>query len=102
MTTLLVIDIGNTNVSLGIFDYADSGRGELRQHWRISTHREQTSDEVSLSVTALFQQAQRAPRDVTDVIISSVVPLMTTSWISTMPLGWATTNSAHWPEYTRA
>ena len=31
MTTLLVIDIGNTNVSLGVFDYPeDSDVGELR------------------------------------------------------------------------
>ena len=40
MTTLLVIDIGNTNVSLGLFDYDEDGRGELSQHWRIGTHRE--------------------------------------------------------------
>jgi len=75
LTTLLVIDIGNTNVSLGVFDYAgDDGAGELNHHWRIGTHREQTSDEVSLAITALFQQAERSPGDVTDVIISSVVP----------------------------
>ena len=35
---LLVVDIGNTNVSLGIFDYAN-GSGKLGQHWRLSTHR---------------------------------------------------------------
>ena len=60
MTTLLVIDIGNTNVSLGVFDYEDpGGTGDLSQHWRIGTHREQTSDEVSLAINALFQQARR-------------------------------------------
>ena len=75
MTTLLVIDIGNTNVSLGVFDYEEDGAvGELAHHWRVGTHREHTSDEVSLSVTALFQHARRNPRDVTDVIVSSVVP----------------------------
>jgi len=75
VTALLVIDIGNTNVSLGIFDYEDEAApGTLSHHWRIGTHREQTSDEVSLTIAALFQQARRNTLDVTDVIISSVVP----------------------------
>jgi type III pantothenate kinase len=75
VTALLVIDIGNTNVSLGVFDYEDEAApGTLSHHWRIGTHREQTSDEVSLTIAALFQQARRNTLDVTDVIISSVVP----------------------------
>lgn len=77
MTTLLVIDIGNTNVSLGLFDYAqgvNGGSGRLSQHWRIGTHREQTSDEVALTIVGLFEQAGRRADEVTDVIISSVVP----------------------------
>ena len=40
MTCLLVVDIGNTNVSLGLFDYGPDGRGTLSQHWRTSTRRE--------------------------------------------------------------
>ena len=55
---LLVIDIGNTNVSLGIFDYA-KGEAKLAQHWRLSTHREQTSDELSVSLLALFRHEFR-------------------------------------------
>ena len=70
---LLVVDIGNTNVSLGIFDYAKK-KTDLGQHWRLSTHREQTSDELSVSLRALFGQEGRDPSEVTDVIISSVVP----------------------------
>jgi pantothenate kinase type III len=62
VTTLLVIDIGNTNVSLGLFDYPDEQRGQLAHHWRIGTHREQTSDEVALTLTALFDQAERERR----------------------------------------
>jgi type III pantothenate kinase len=79
VTTLLVIDIGNTNVSLGLFDY-DGVPGEatpesrLAHHWRMSTHREQTSDEVGLTVSNLFDRADRAVDEVTDVVISSVVP----------------------------
>ena len=78
MTALLVVDIGNTNVSLGWFDYpapADGeGRGVLAHHWRVGTHREYTSDEVGLVLTSLFAQAKRQASEVSDVIISSVVP----------------------------
>ncbi len=74
MTTLLVIDIGNTNVSLGVFDYPEAGAGELTHHWRIGTHREHTSDEVGLILKGLFAQASREIAEVDDVVISSVVP----------------------------
>jgi len=78
MTALLVVDIGNTNVSLGWFDYpgdADGeGTGTLAHHWRVGTRREHTSDEVGLILSSLFAQSQRSVSEVSDVIISSVVP----------------------------
>jgi type III pantothenate kinase len=83
VTTLLVIDIGNTNVSLGLYDYSGSeagDHGELAQHWRIGTHRDQTSDEVALSITGLFDHTGRDVECVTDVIISSVVPPLLPIW----------------------
>jgi len=80
VTRLLVIDIGNTNVSLGLFDYADEKRGQLAHHWRIGTHREQTSDEVALTLSALFDHAERGIEEVTDMIISSVVPPLLPIW----------------------
>jgi type III pantothenate kinase len=84
VTTLLVIDIGNTNVSLGIYDYrADDtteARSELTQHWRIGTHREQTSDEAALTVRALFGHADRSCAEITDVVISSTVPPLVPIW----------------------
>ncbi len=81
MTTLLVIDVGNSNVSLGLFDYrGDAKHGELSQHWRIGTHREQTSDEVALTLTALFQHEGRNAAEVDDVIICSVVPPLLPIW----------------------
>ena len=49
---LLTIDVGNTNVSLGLFDYpvtaSGEGTGVLSHHWRVGTHRDHTSDEVGL------------------------------------------------------
>ncbi|NRA07122.1 MAG: type III pantothenate kinase [Myxococcales bacterium] len=77
MSSLLAIDIGNTNVSLGLFDYperAGRGEGELQQHWRIGTRREQTSDELGVSIGALFAQTERRSEEIDDVIVCSVVP----------------------------
>ena len=77
--TLLVVDIGNSNVAVGIFDY-EAGSARLTNHWRISTHREQTSDELGISLTALFDQENRKRHEITDVIISSVVPPTLPIW----------------------
>jgi type III pantothenate kinase len=76
LTTLLVIDIGNTNVSLGLFDGVGPppASPSLAQHWRIATRRDQTSDEALLLVSSLFSHAGRDEGEVQDVIISSVVP----------------------------
>ena len=86
-TVLLVGDIGNTNISLGIFDYHDgttasqpSSEGLLAQHWRLSTHSEQTSDELTITLRSLFQQEGREQREITDIIISSVVPPSVPIW----------------------
>lgn len=76
---LLAIDVGNSNVTLGVFDYA-GGHAELTHHWRIGTHREQTSDEVIVTVLALFARAERKVGDFTDVILSSVVPPLLPIW----------------------
>ena len=77
--TLLVIDIGNTNVSLGVYDYAN-GESHLAQHWRLSTKREQTSDELVISLSALFASEDRQINEITDVILSSVVPPVVPIW----------------------
>ena len=77
---LLVIDVGNTNVSLGVYDYDEQGEGTLSQHWRVSTHREQTSDELVISLSALFATENRNTGEITDVILSSVVPPVVPIW----------------------
>jgi type III pantothenate kinase len=79
VSALLVIDIGNTNVSLGLFD-APTSSSELAEHWRLSTRREITSDEVAITLRALFEAAGRRSDEVADVIISSVVPPLLPIW----------------------
>ena len=76
---LFVIDVGNTNVSLGIFDY-EGGQGTLSQHWRLSTHREMTSDELSITLRSLFGQEARRSEEISDTIRSSVVPPLLPIW----------------------
>ena len=85
MTTLLAIDIGNTNVSIGTFEYpcheeGAPSSGKLAQHWRVGTHREQTSDEVVLMVRAQFEHAGCRLEDITDIIVSSTVPPLVPIW----------------------
>ncbi len=66
---LLVIDVGNTNTVLGVYD-----RETLVDHWRIRTERERTSDEWGIFFRDLFLFDQIDFRDVEGIIISSVVP----------------------------
>lgn len=76
---LLVIDVGNTNVTLGVFDYTGAA-ATLALHWRLSTQRAQTSDEVVISLSSLFASEGRQPREVTHAILSSVVPPVVPIW----------------------
>jgi type III pantothenate kinase len=77
---LLAVDVGNTNVLFGLFDYGPGGKAELTHHWRLTTRREQTSDELGILVRALFEQSGRALAEVSDVILSTVVPPLLPIW----------------------
>jgi len=67
---LLAIDVGNTNISLGLFD-ADR---KLRADWRLETRRGRTADEYVSILSELFRRADLEFGVVTAVVISSVVP----------------------------
>lgn len=78
-TVLLAVDVGNTNVLFGLFDEGARGT-ELTHHWRIATRREQTSDELGILVRALFENSSRSLAEVSDVILSTVVPPLLPIW----------------------
>lgn len=66
---LLVIDIGNSNIMLGLYE-----GNELRLHWRVATDRNKTEDEYGMLVKSLFESNGFGLGQVSGVIISSVVP----------------------------
>ena len=66
---LLVIDVGNTNIVLGIF----KGK-KLVYDWRISTDREKTADEYGLMLMQIMDSQNIKIDNINDIIISSVVP----------------------------
>ncbi len=66
---LLAIDIGNTNVVLGVFD-----KDRLDENWRVGTNTQITPEEYSMIFKDLFGFAGIEFKQVTGVIISTVVP----------------------------
>lgn len=66
---LLVLDVGNTNMVLGVYD-----EKKLIRDWRINTDLNKTSDEYGVIIKSLFDSGELALGVITDVIISSVVP----------------------------
>jgi type III pantothenate kinase len=66
---LLAIDVGNTQTHVGAFDGS-----ELFEHWRFSTDREATGDEIAIMVHALLALRGIEFSDIDAEAISSVVP----------------------------
>ena len=69
---LLTIDIGNTNVTLGLYD------GDvLGSHWRLATDHARMPDEYGLQFQGLLQNARLTIKDVKGICLASVVPQLT-------------------------
>jgi len=74
---LLVIDVGNTQTVVGLYD-SGSHSHELLDHWRVATHAERTSDELGLLLRELLATRDLDLRDdVAGMAISSGVPTVT-------------------------
>ena len=73
---LLVIDVGNTNTVLGVFEAksAKPGAGRLLAHWRVSTIKTQMVDEYGVLFRNLFAMHGLEVSSVQGIVISSVVP----------------------------
>jgi type III pantothenate kinase len=70
-STILVIDVGNTNTVLGLYEGSS-----LRALWRLATSREQTADEYAILIHNLFALEKLSSSDISGIMISSVVPPM--------------------------
>ncbi|HLG13486.1 MAG TPA: type III pantothenate kinase [Blastocatellia bacterium] len=66
---LLVLDVGNTNTTLGVYDGAT-----LKHSWRLSTERQRTVDEYGILCRSLLQLVGVDSSAITDIAVSSVVP----------------------------
>ncbi|MFB0533293.1 MAG: type III pantothenate kinase, partial [Desulfatiglandales bacterium] len=66
---LLCIDVGNTNIVLGVFQ-----DDTMLNHWRIRTEKDMTGDELAILINNLFTPAQLEISSIRNVIISCVVP----------------------------
>ncbi len=66
---LFVLDVGNTNTVLGVFE-----DNKLEQEWRIKTDRYKTEDEFGVLIKSLFADRDVLLSDISAIVISSVVP----------------------------
>ena len=66
---LLVIDIGNTNITMGLYE-----GNSLKGTYRLTTKFQRTSDEYGFMLLSFLNAANYKAEDIQDIIISSVVP----------------------------
>ncbi len=69
---LLTIDLGNTNLTIGLFQDEI-----LLHHWRLATDQDRMPDEYGLQLLGLLTNAGRTLDDLTGVCLASVVPQLT-------------------------
>lgn len=69
---LLAIDIGNTNLTIGLYNGKEFGA-----HWRLGTDHYRMPDEYGLQLLGLLEHVQIKPQELTGVSLSSVVPQLT-------------------------
>lgn len=68
---LLCIDVGNTNIVMGVLDL---DKDMIVGHWRVRTEKDATSDELGVLVCNLFHSAEISRKVIDDIIVSCVVP----------------------------
>lgn len=71
---LLALDIGNTEITIGLFD-----GDRLDGHWRLTTNPDRTPDEWASAVSAFLVGAGHSPNEVRACILASVAPAVTRS-----------------------
>ncbi len=73
---LFAIDIGNTNITLGLYD-----GDKLGPRWRLATSHDRMPDEYGILIVNLFQHAGIEVTDVKTIAMASVVPPLTGTFV---------------------
>lgn len=68
---LLALDVGNTNVKIGLFE-----NGGLKNSWRMTSNRRRTADEFGIQMESFFNHLNIPTSAVDGIIMSSVIPSM--------------------------
>ncbi len=74
---LLAIDIGNTNITLGLYD-----GDQRKQAWRLATVHQRMADEYGLQVLGLLDHADCPVESLTGCAVASVVPPLTGTFVA--------------------
>jgi type III pantothenate kinase len=78
---LLALDVGNTEITLGVFLGDD-----LEAHWRLTTNPDRTPDEWGSAIGGFLLQAGHSPNEVRAVCLASVAPTVTQSVVEGIAL----------------
>lgn len=71
---LLAVEVGNTNIKFGLFEYEGAASGTLVHTWRSATNPQQTGDDLAALVDGMLR-VNNVPRSaVKRVVVASVVP----------------------------
>ena len=74
---LLTLDIGNTEITVGLFRGA-----ELQAHWRLTTNPGRTPDEWGSAISGFLLEAGHSPNEVRAVCLASVAPAITQALVA--------------------
>ncbi len=74
---LLAVDVGNTNITIGVFE-----KEELLGRFRLTTRTTRTSDEYGIAISDLMQMNGLDREKITDAVVASVVPVVMPSLTS--------------------
>ena len=78
---LLALDVGNTEITVGVFLGDD-----LEAHWRLTTNPDRTPDEWGSAIGGFLLQAGHSPNEVRSVCMASVAPTVTQSVVEGIAL----------------
>jgi type III pantothenate kinase len=78
---LLALDVGNTEITVGVFQGDD-----LEAHWRLTTNPDRTPDEWGSAIGGFLLQAGHSPNEVRAVCMASVAPTVTQSVVEGIAL----------------